>query len=42
MQKIQAWSAAFDYENLDRVISEMKRCNAFERSLVQHRLLSPQ
>ncbi|MEQ9107840.1 MAG: Fic family protein [Limnobacter sp.] len=42
MQKIQAWSAAFDYENLDCVISEMKRCNAFERSLIQHRLLSPQ
>lgn len=41
MQKIQAWSAAFDYENLDAVIAEMKRCNAFERSRVEYRLLTP-
>jgi hypothetical protein len=41
MQKIQDWSAAFDYENLDVVIDSMKACNAFERSLVQFRLLTP-
>jgi hypothetical protein len=42
MQKIQAWSAAFKYENLDAAIEQMKQCNAFERSLVQYRLLYPQ
>lgn len=42
MQKIQAWSAAFKYDDLDAVIEKMKQCNAFERSLVQHRLLNPQ
>ncbi|MBA4316385.1 MAG: cell filamentation protein Fic [Alcaligenaceae bacterium] len=42
MQRIQAWTAAFVYDDLDAVIEKMKRCNAFERSLVQHRLLDPQ
>jgi len=42
MQKIQAWSAAFKYDDLDTAIENMRRCNAFERSLVQYRLLSPQ
>jgi len=41
MQKIQAWTAAFDYENLDEVIARMKACNAFERSLVKFHLLTP-
>jgi len=41
MQKIHEWTAAFDYENLDRVISDMQACNAFERSLVQYKLLMP-
>lgn len=41
MQKIHDWTAAFDYENLDAVIDRMKACNAFERSLVQFRLLMP-
>jgi len=41
MQKIQDWTAAFDYEDLDAVIDSMKTCNAFERSLVQFRLLTP-
>jgi Fic family protein len=41
MQRIHAWTAAFDYEDLDRVIAMMTRCNAFERSPVQHRLLLP-
>ena len=42
MQRIQAWTAAFVYDDLDAVIEKMKRCNAFERSLVQHRLLDPE
>lgn len=41
MQKIQAWTAAFDYQNLDQVIDDMQRCNAFERSRVQFELLTP-
>jgi hypothetical protein len=41
MQKIQAWTAAFDYQDLDRVIATMKACNAFERSRVQFQLLKP-
>lgn len=41
MQKIQIWTAAFDYENIDNVIETMKSCNAFERSLVQFQLLTP-
>jgi len=41
MQKIQDWSASFDYEDLDGVIDSMKACNAFEQSLVQYRLLTP-
>ena len=41
MQKIQAWTAAFDYQDLDRVIASMKACNAFERSRVQFQLLKP-
>ena len=40
MQKIQQWSAAFDYTNLDRVIDQMKACNAFEKSLKQYQLLN--
>ena len=41
MQKIQQWSAAFNYEDLDQVICSMKACNAFEKSLMQYQLLSP-
>lgn len=41
MQKIHQWSAAFDYEDLDQVIAQMTRCNAFERSLIQFKLLTP-
>jgi hypothetical protein len=40
MQKIQGWTAAFDYEDLDAVIAGMKACNAFERSRLRFRLLS--
>lgn len=41
MQKIHQWTAAFDYEDLDQVIAQMTRCNAFERSLIQFKLLTP-
>lgn len=41
MQTIQDWTASFDYEDLDSVIDSMKACNAFERSRVQFRLLTP-
>ena len=42
MQKIQDWTAAFDFQNLDRVIDAMTSCNAFERSRVQFQLRTPQ
>ncbi len=41
MQRIHEWTAAFDYEDLDRAIEDMKGCNAFERSAVQFKLLMP-
>jgi hypothetical protein len=41
IQKIQDWTASFDYQNIDRVIDRMKACNAFERSRVQFQLLTP-
>jgi hypothetical protein len=41
MQHIHAWTAAFDYDDLDRVIAEMKSCNAFEKSRTQYELLFP-
>lgn len=41
MQKINQWTAAFDFEDLDHVIAQMTRCNAFERSLIQFKLLTP-
>ncbi len=41
MQKVHEWTAAFDYEDLDQVIAEMKACNAFEKSRVQFKLLTP-
>ncbi len=39
MQHIQHWTAAFDYTDLDRVLSQMKACNAFEKSRSQYQLL---
>jgi Fic family protein len=42
MTEIQRWTAAFTYEDLDATIDWMSRCNAFERSLVKHRLLWPE
>lgn len=42
MQRVHQWTAAFDYENLDKVIADMQLCNAFEKSRVQHKLLFPQ
>ncbi len=41
MRYVHAWTAAFRYEDIDQVIGEMQACNAFERSLVQHKLLQP-
>ena len=41
MQKIHRWTAAFDYADLDATIAQMARCNAFERSPVQFKLLTP-
>jgi hypothetical protein len=41
MQWVHEWTAAFDYENLDKVIDDMRSCNAFEKSRVQHKLLFP-
>ena len=41
MQLIHRWSAAFDYETLDRVIADVTACNAFERSRGPYRLLFP-
>lgn len=41
MQLIHRWTAAFKYDDLDWVITEMKGCNAFEKSRIQHQLLFP-
>ena len=41
MQRIHAWTAAFDYEDLDAVIALMEACHAFEKSRVQYKLLTP-
>lgn len=41
MQKIHAWTAEFDYEDVDAVIELMEACHAFEKSRVQYKLLAP-
>jgi len=41
MQWVHAWTSAFNYEDLDRVIEQMDSCNAFERSRVQFKLGRP-
>ena len=41
MQKIQRWTASFDYDDIDQVIADMKSCNAFETSLIKFKLLNP-
>ncbi|MES2150070.1 MAG: Fic family protein [Pseudomonadota bacterium] len=41
MQRVQDWTVAFDYSNIDLVINQMSACNAFERSRVQFQLLTP-
>lgn len=41
MQHIHDWTSRFDYQDLDEVIAKMTRCNAFERSLAQFKLLTP-
>ncbi|MBS0342171.1 MAG: Fic family protein [Proteobacteria bacterium] len=42
MTNIQRWTAAFAYDDLDAAIDMMKRCNAFEKSLIRHQLHWPQ
>lgn len=41
MQYIHDWTSGFDYQDLDEVIARMAECHAFERSLVQFKLLTP-
>ena len=41
MTHIQRWTAAFEYDDLDRTIDAMRQCNAFEKSLVKHALEWP-
>lgn len=41
MQEIHAWTAAFDYEDIDAVIALMQQCHAFEKSRIQFKLLEP-
>lgn len=41
MQHIHAWTAAFNYDDLDRVLAQMAACNAFEKSRIQYKLLFP-
>ena len=41
MQKIHAWTAAFDYEDIDAVIALMQQCHAFEKSRNEYKLLEP-
>jgi hypothetical protein len=42
MQKIHRWTAAFQFDDLDATIAQLAHCNAFERSLVQFKLLTPE
>lgn len=41
MQHIHAGTAAFNYDDLDRVLAQMTACNAFEKSRIQYKLLLP-
>lgn len=41
MLHIHAWTAAFNYDDLDRVLAQMKACHAFEKSRIQYKLLFP-
>lgn len=41
MQHIHEWTAAFDYEDIDKVIADMRACNAFEKSRTQFKLSMP-
>lgn len=41
MSHLHDWTSRFDYQDLDQVIDTMRRCNAFERSRVQFKLLTP-
>ncbi|NPC59387.1 hypothetical protein [Caenimonas soli] len=37
----QERASRFDYEDLDTVIGEMRKCNEFERSTTQFKLVMP-
>ncbi|KWT95588.1 MULTISPECIES: Fic family protein [unclassified Variovorax] len=41
MCHIHDWTSRFSYDDIDQVISDMRRCNAFERSRNQFELLMP-
>jgi len=41
MQHIHAWTAAFNYDDLDRVLAQMTACNAFEPRLSISRFSAP-
>lgn len=41
MQHIHAWTAAFNYDDIDHALAQMAACNAFEKSRIQYRLLLP-
>ncbi len=41
MMWIRDWTGSFDYGDADKTIETMRRCNAFERSPANHRLLQP-
>lgn len=41
MGKLHAWTAAFDYEQLDALLAALRESNAFERSRTMYRLQMP-
>ncbi len=41
MVRMQKWSAAFNYNDLDAVISAMRLCNAMQESPIRYQLLFP-
>lgn len=42
MARVQAWSAAFDYSNLQNIWKQMAACNTFADDITRHKLLHPQ
>lgn len=41
MLEAQAWSSMFDFEDIDQVIDQMRKCNAFEKSRADFKLVGP-